>query len=135
MRRLRRLVKGTRGSAVVEFALILPILLTLVFGIIEMGSAWYSKQMLVNASREGARFGAMFNGADNAQVIAFVNQILTQAGFPGAVEVTSSGAGGSTGALVQVMITGQHELPVLGGLVPGLPSSINLQASTVMRHE
>jgi Flp pilus assembly protein TadG len=135
MTRLRRLVRGTRASVVVEFALLLPLMLTLIFSIIELGSAWYSKQMLVNASREGARLGAMFEGGTDAEVVAFVQNMLEQSGFPGNVAVTSAGAGGTSGTQVQVQVTGQHQLPVLGSLVPGFPESITLSATTIMRHE
>jgi len=49
--------KGTRGTAAVEFALILPLLLVLVFGIIEFSLLLYDQAVITNASREGARFG------------------------------------------------------------------------------
>ena len=43
------------GAATVEFAIILPMLVFLVFGIIEFGLMFYNKQILTNASREAAR--------------------------------------------------------------------------------
>ena len=46
---------GERGAAAVEFALILPILLTLVFGIVEFGWAFGQQVSLGNAAREAAR--------------------------------------------------------------------------------
>jgi len=45
------------GGAMVEFAIVLPLLLILVFGIIEFGILFYNKSVLANASREGARMG------------------------------------------------------------------------------
>ena len=45
------------GAAVVEFAVVLPLLLLIVFGIIEFGFLMYNQAMLTNASREGARAG------------------------------------------------------------------------------
>jgi len=135
LRFLARLAKGERGSVVVEFTLLLPLFLTLVFSIIELGSAWYAKQMLVNASREGARLGALFEGGDDSEVEAFVANLLNQSGFAGQVQVTSTGASGATGALVTVAISANHQLSVLGSLVPGVPASLTLNATTVMRHE
>jgi Flp pilus assembly protein TadG len=135
IRKLSSLLRGDRGSVVVEFALLLPLFITMIFAIIEFGSAWYSKQMLVNASREGARMGALFEGVSNSEVEVFVANVLNQAGYPGAVTVTSTGANGSTGTLVTVSIDGNHDLPVLGSLVPGVPSTMTLNATTVMRHE
>ena len=46
-----------RGAAVVEFALILPILLALLVGGIDASLALYDKAVITNASREGARAG------------------------------------------------------------------------------
>ena len=53
-------LKSQSGASAVEFALILPILLLLVFGIIEMGFVLFDKAMITNASREGARAGILF---------------------------------------------------------------------------
>jgi Flp pilus assembly protein TadG len=47
--------RGERGQALVEFALILPVLLLLVLGIIEFGRAWNLSQIITDAAREGAR--------------------------------------------------------------------------------
>jgi hypothetical protein len=51
---------GQNGSAAVEFAIVLPLLVTLVFGIIEFSILFYNKAMITNASREGARVGIVF---------------------------------------------------------------------------
>ena len=55
-----RLWRQERGGIVVEFALIIPVLLLLVFGIVDFGHAWYMDHLLSNASREGARYGTRF---------------------------------------------------------------------------
>lgn len=134
MIRIRRLVKDKRGIAAVEFALVLPVLLLLIFGIIEMGSAWYYRQMMVNASREGARLGALSSTTGTSDVTSHVSNILTEAGFPGSFSVSASGVGGSTGTLVTVQVDSDYEFPVLSALIPAI-GSVTLQAVTVMRHE
>jgi hypothetical protein len=48
-------LRGTHGSQLLEFALILPFLLVLVVGIIDFGKAYNIKHILTNAAREGAR--------------------------------------------------------------------------------
>jgi len=53
-----RLLAGTEASSLVEFAVCLPLLVVLVVGIFDFGGAFNQKQMLNNAVREGARFGA-----------------------------------------------------------------------------
>ena len=45
------------GVSAVEFAIILPLLLVIIFGIIEFGLVLFNKQVITNASREGARAG------------------------------------------------------------------------------
>jgi hypothetical protein len=51
--------RNQRGAAAVEMALILPILILLVFGIVQFSIAFNNKQGLHAAAREGARFGAL----------------------------------------------------------------------------
>jgi Flp pilus assembly protein TadG len=46
-----------RGASAIEFAIVLPLLLLIIFGTIEFGFLLYNKQVLTNASREGARAG------------------------------------------------------------------------------
>jgi Flp pilus assembly protein TadG len=50
-------IKDQKGGAAVEFALILPLLIFLLFGIIEGGLLLYNKQIITNACREGLRAG------------------------------------------------------------------------------
>ncbi len=50
-------IKSENGASAVEFALVLPLLLVLVFGIIEFSIFLYDKAVITNASREGAQAG------------------------------------------------------------------------------
>ena len=66
LRLVRRLTSQRRGfgrdesgAAVVEFALVLPVFMLLVFMFIDATRAFYTVNSLVSAAREGARFGAM----------------------------------------------------------------------------
>ena len=51
--------KTRRAAAVVEFAVVAPVLFLLVFGMIEFGRMVMVQQVLTNASREGARVGIL----------------------------------------------------------------------------
>jgi Flp pilus assembly protein TadG len=53
-----RRARGEAGSTLVEFALILPVFLMIVFGVFSAGQAYSHKLAVVNAVREGARYGA-----------------------------------------------------------------------------
>ena len=68
--------RGERGAAAVEFALVLPILMMLVFGIIDFGYVINRDTMLNNATREGVRAASV--GASAAEVEAVV-----KSGLPG----------------------------------------------------
>ena len=52
-----------RGQALVEFAMVLPLLLLLLMGLIEFGRAWNLHQVVTDASREGARHAVLQSGA------------------------------------------------------------------------
>jgi hypothetical protein len=56
--KLRKLWKNKNGQGVVEFALVLPFLVLLLIGIIEIGYAFYSYMIVANANREAVRFAA-----------------------------------------------------------------------------
>jgi Flp pilus assembly protein TadG len=56
---IRRNRRRSRGQALVEFALILPVLVLVVFGIIDFGRYVHTQNSLNEASREGARAGAV----------------------------------------------------------------------------
>ncbi len=49
-----------KGASAVEFAIVLPLLLIFIFGIIEFGILFYNKAVITNASREGARAGIVY---------------------------------------------------------------------------
>jgi Flp pilus assembly protein TadG len=76
------------GAAAVELALVLPILLVVVFGIVDFGRAYNAKVSLTQAAREGARVRSL--GGDAAATAARVQQA---AGFlPAAAVAVNAGA-------------------------------------------
>jgi Flp pilus assembly pilin Flp len=52
--------RSERGANLIETALVLPLLLLLVGGIVDLGGAFNSYIMVTNASREGARYASKF---------------------------------------------------------------------------
>jgi hypothetical protein len=54
-------LKEQKGASLVEFAIILSLLITIIFGIIEFGLLLYDKGIITHAAREGARVGVVFN--------------------------------------------------------------------------
>jgi Flp pilus assembly protein TadG len=59
-----------KGVASIEFAIVLPLLLLMIFGTIEFGLLFYNKQVITNASREGVRAGITHqSAADIRQIV------------------------------------------------------------------
>ena len=63
-----------RGQSLVELAIVVPILLVLLLGLAEVGAALYSYQIVVNAAREGARYGAKSQYTPDEHVAAWARQ-------------------------------------------------------------
>ena len=134
--RFRRSVKSERGSAAVEFAMILPILATLVFGIIDFGRMLWFQEVLVNATRTGARQGTLFNaGNGQTQIEGFVSQALTNAGVPATgLNVSVTGVGTGQGNPLTVTSTIPWQFFVVDKLVPGVTTN-QLTSTVTMMNE
>lgn len=125
-----------RGAAAVEFALLLPLLLLILFGIIEFGMIMYSREVITNASREGARTGIVqaITKPTTGEIQTVVTNYLTGTGVdPNAVTITIAGAGLTAPNTLNVTVTYPYNFFAPGIL--GLGNSINLTGQTVMRHE
>ncbi|MFT7641721.1 MAG: hypothetical protein ACI9G1_003472 [Pirellulaceae bacterium] len=72
--------KKRRGASVVEFAIVAPMFILLVFGMIEYGRMVMVQQVITNAAREGAQQLALPNGTPSEAQTAVTNY-LTGAGF------------------------------------------------------
>lgn len=124
---------GDRGAAAVEFALLLPVLLLIVFGIIDFGRALNAQVTLTQAAREGARLAAL-----NQPDVVGRTQAAATGLSPVAVSVTAcpAGAGPEVSATVDVTYVFNFVTPVgaVAGLVggSGLGSPITLTAQGAM---
>jgi Flp pilus assembly protein TadG len=134
--------KGQRGAAAIEFAIVLPLLVLLVFGIIEFSFLLYDKSVITNASREGARSGIVFQDPrlDDGGIAAVVNgycqnHLITFGDATGANTVVLRGGSGSSGDPLTVTVGYQYDFLVLPNFLTGLAGGINLTAETVMRME
>jgi Flp pilus assembly protein TadG len=138
MMRVHKTIRSESGASAVEFALLLPLLMIILFGIIEFGLALYRQAILTNASREGARLGIVQSipPIANAAIDAAIDTYLTSAGIPPGNVARTIVAGGVTGTPVIVTLTLPYTFVSLPGLTsPSVTPTINLTAQTVMRHE
>ena len=60
---MRHRLESERGSVAVEFALLVPVLFLILFGIINFGVLMYNQAVITNAAREGARWAAIHTTA------------------------------------------------------------------------
>lgn len=134
---MRHFGRLERGIATVEFALVLPILLMTLFGIIELGMAWYTKQVLTNASREGARAGIVYSSPSmtSGEVQTIVQNYLNNSGFTQPVTITVTGTGGASGDPLTVTVSHNYTFNVLPGFVQSMVGDISIEGKTVMRME
>jgi Flp pilus assembly protein TadG len=128
-----------RGSAVLDAALVFPILLSLTFGTIEYGYYFYVKHSLQGAAREGAR-AAITPTAVNGDVTTAISTAISAAGLASSGYATtispSNVSGLAAGTSVTVTITctwgtvgsGFRPLGLIG-------SSKQVRGVTVMRKE
>jgi Flp pilus assembly protein TadG len=82
--------KGHRnrtGAALVEFALVAPLMILFTLGLIDIGRMTMVKQLIVNASREGARKATLLNAATET-VKSDVSSLLTNSGVTGTVSLS-----------------------------------------------
>lgn len=116
-----------------EFAFILPILVMLMFGIIEVGRAIMVQQIITNGVREGAR-RAILPGSTDANVTAIVNQYFTGTSVPNtSPTITPSLATAQRGDLIAVSVSVPYG-NVSWGVLNWFDGVI-LQARVVMRKE
>jgi len=134
-------MKHQRGATAVEFAIVFPLLILLMFEIIEFSIILYDKAMITNASREGARAGIVSQlvRVSDSQIQSVVDNYcrLYLISFrSGAAPVTTVARTGSTfGSELSVTVTYTYSFLALPQFVTGLVGPMNLTARTVMRME
>ena len=117
-------LRKEKGASAVEFALVLPIFIMLVFGIFQFGIAFNNWIAITHAAREGARLAAV-GQYDEQRVRDSAPSVQIQS-------ITISGQGGSIGSPVTVTVTGNVlniEIPFAGSW------PVSLTSTAVMRLE
>ena len=130
-------IRTERGSALVETAITIPILLAVLLGIAEFSRAWHIQQVITNAAREGARVAVVPSSTD-ATIQAAVDSRLAAGKISGAtVNIANTTL---TGDPDSVTVSYDYTYQVFGkamsllsaGAVPG---SVTLSSTSIMRNE
>lgn len=143
-----------RGQAIIEMVVVLPLLLFVVFGIVEFAAAWRTYHVVTNSSREGARRAVV--SSNTTEVTDAVQDRLAAGGLdPSLATITVTCDGGGTvtngicsgvdavGQADQVQVVFPFTFRVLGpvanlicgGSCGDSYGTVSLTALTVMRHE
>jgi Flp pilus assembly protein TadG len=115
-------MRSERGATAVEFAMVLPVLLILILGIVEFGRAFQLQASLAAAAREGVRIVALQD--DSATAVTTVTSVSPEVAA-GDITITPCAGAGSQ---ARVDIDHQYEF-MTGFFGTGIP----LTARGVMR--
>jgi Flp pilus assembly protein TadG len=129
------------GTAMVEMIIVLPVLLLLLFGIVEFSILFSRLQTVTNAAREGAREAVVFRLNCNSSTVqdevrATVQSYTSSGGVivdPSDISVSGACTGSNNDTTVQVV--SNYAFQVVGGFAPGLTPSVNVTGTSVMRNE
>ncbi len=122
-----------------EFALIFPVLLLLILGLVEFGRAWNIKQVLTDTARESLRNSVVANSEFTYDaMLGLVNNSLRRAALdPARAEVFVDGWKSGTGTPARIRIDYEYDFGFFAPLVGWATQDRTLALSTsfVMRNE
>ncbi|MGY4206723.1 Flp pilus assembly protein TadG [Burkholderia sp. PvR073] len=134
--------RHARGVVSLEFALMLPFLLMVLIGIIDVSLLLCDKAVITNASREAARAGVvlrvpMLTTTQIANVaLSYTQNSLITGGTATTPTVTVTQANGTTaGTALTVTVTYTYSGLVLGTALSVLTGPLTISASSVMLYE
>lgn len=133
---VKKIIKSKKGQTMVETALILPVILLILLGIMEFGRLFSNYLIVSNASREGARYAALGKSDTQIQSVIedlFVSTGLCESGSFGSVATITKGTYADS---VEIKVEYNYNVitPIVGPLISG-GNPIKLTSATRMRLE
>lgn len=131
----KRFRKNEQGQSLVELALILPLIVIILFGVLEFGRIFHSYMIITHAAREGARIGAV--GKNDTEIIARIRESAPLAKADTHLQIDKiepSFNARTPGLPLTVEVTYDVELitPLLSDIIP---NPITLRSQSTMRLE
>ncbi|TDN67269.1 TadE/TadG family type IV pilus assembly protein [Paraburkholderia sp. BL10I2N1] len=133
-------LRDERGVAALEFALMLPFLLMVLFGIIDVSMILTDKAVITNASREAARAGVVLRvtplTSTQIQNVAlnYTQNNLVTGGTATSATAVASGTPVS-GSPLTVTVTYTYKGFVLGSIFSAITGPVTISAVTKMNYE
>ncbi|MGM0501113.1 MAG: TadE/TadG family type IV pilus assembly protein [Bacillota bacterium] len=130
-----KLVQDKKAQAIVELVLVLPILLLLLFGIVEFGRIFHAYLVIANSAREGARVGSIKNS--DSQITTAVEDSVSPSNLDLnqlTIDISPTEGSRSSGDSLTVEVEYQVDLflPIITNL---LPDPFPISSAMVMRVE
>jgi Flp pilus assembly protein TadG len=145
---MRSFLRSEEGVSVVEFAVVLPVMIFMLLGLIELGRYGYYAILAANAARAGVQYGAYSTGnmVDTAGITnaakvdgenlsswtVTTKQLCSVNGASPAACATSNGSSPPTNTIyyVEVQVSGTYN-PLIS--YPGIPKNVPISGSATMR--
>ena len=126
-----------RGTSTLEFAVVLPCLLIIMFGIVELSRAWFTLNMVTTAAREAARAGAVAPAGsfpNPTTATARVDTILGSGNWSGSVTCSASPCVSDSQVNATITKTFSTVIPLIAMVAPSL-SSLPITHTSISRYE
>jgi len=132
---IQKFVKTQRGQTLVELALVLPIIILILFGTLELGRVFHSYIVITNAAREGARLGAL--GKSDEEIISRIREASPLYQADSRLRITrlepnESARSPGVPLIVEVAYDVELVTPLISSI---LPNPVTLKSTAVMRVE
>jgi Flp pilus assembly protein TadG len=124
-------MKSEKGQSLVEFALVVPILALLLFGIVDFGRIFHAYLTIDHAGREAARAASIGKDETTVKQVAFDSGASINLNTTGYVEVQNTGSSGSE-AKITITYPIAPITPIIGTF---FSEGFKLTDTTVMRVE
>ena len=140
LKSISRFSRGEKAVAAVELALILPILLIILFGMIEISTLLYDKAVITNASREAARAGIVNSSVTDSEIMGYaqnycLNKLITYRSANIPTVTVSRPSGSDPGNPLIVTVSYQFTGLALGTIIRPQNWDQTLTSTSIMNFE
>ena len=126
---------GQAGSSTIELAILLPLVLVLLVGMLQLGIYAYGMSMVENAARNAARAGSVAQACPVCEAQSAAYSSLNGSAVISKFSVTVLAPGGVVGSTLKIRVAAHIPMLVPGGATLGLAPLMNVSAEATFRQE